>query len=432
MKAAVIGAGAGGLAAAYDLVRAGAEVTVYEADSIPGGLGGGLREPHWEWSVEKFYRHWFTSDADILGFIRELGWGAEIVVRRPVTAVYHAEKFYPLDSIPSWLTFPGLPIPLRFWNLLVAGTVLKLNPFWKPLESQSADEWMRRWFGRRIYEKMWKPLLVGKFGEENYRQIPMSWFWARVHSRTPKLTTFQCGMQAFLDRLAARLQEMGADLHYQSPVRHIEAGRHGGVDVSSTRGTEQYDLCLATASPQLFAEMAPGVGPEYLAQLRALRHMGAVVMIFALKHRVSTGGVYWHNLPKDAGFPFLAMVEHTNFIPPEHFGGDHIVYCGDYLPLDHEYFRLSKEELSDRFLPALTRFNPDFRPEWVRKSWLGKAAYAQPIPTLNHSRKIPDARTPIRGLYLTNMSQVYPWDRGMNYAVRLGREAARRMIADRG
>jgi protoporphyrinogen oxidase len=142
--------------------------------------------------------------------------------------------------------------------------------------------------------------------------------------------------------------------------------------------------------------------------------------------------VYWHNLPKDAGFPFLAMVEHTNFIPPEHFGGDHIVYCGDYLPLDHEYFRLSKEELSDRFLPALTRFNPDFRPEWVRKSWLGKAAYAQPIPTLNHSRKIPDARTPIRGLYLTNMSQVYPWDRGMNYAVRLGREAARRMIADRG
>lgn len=430
MKIAVIGAGVGGLAAAYDLARAGHAVTVYEADAAPGGLGGGFRDPAWEWSVEKYYRHWFTSDRDILGFIRELGWGRNIVVRRPVTAVFHEGKFYALDSIPSWLAFPGLPIPLRFWNLLVAGSFLKLNPFWKWMEEYPADAWMRRWFGSRIYDKMWKPLLIGKFGEENYRLIPMSWFWARMHSRTPQLTTYAGGMQAFLDQLAGRLGTMGVTLRFSSPVRGVSARPEGGFELRLSSGKESFDTCLSTTSPHQFADMASGLPAEYLSQLKSLRHMGAVVMVFALSHQLSTQGVYWHNLPKDAGFPFLAMVEHTNFLSTEHFGGDHIVYCGDYLPLGHEYFSLTKEELQKRFLAVLPRFNPDFRPDWVKKSWLSKAEYAQPVPQLRHSRNIPDVRTPLRGLYFACMSQVYPWDRGMNYAVRLARQAAGMILQD--
>jgi protoporphyrinogen oxidase len=430
MKVAVIGAGAGGLAAAYDLARAGHAVTIYETGTAPGGLGGGFREPGWDWSVEKFYRHWFTSDRDILGLIREFGLGEKIVVRRPVTAVYHEGKFYALDSIPSWLAFPGLPLPLRFWNLLIAGSFLKLNPFWKWMEAYSAEEWMRRWFGRRIYEKMWKPLMLGKFGEENYRRIPMSWFWARMHSRTPQLTTFEGGMQVFLDQLAAQLECMGVRIRYGTGVQKITARPEGGFDLQRADGQEASDLVLVTASPRQFADMAPGLPAEYLAQLRALRHMGAVVMVFSLTRQVSMQGVYWHNLPKDAGFPFLAMVEHTNFVPAEHFGGDHIVYCGDYLPLGHEYFNLPKEELEKRFLAVLPRFNPGFQASWVKKSWLFRTEYAQPIPEVRHSRNLPDARTPLPGLYFASMSQVYPWDRGMNYAVRLARETAKKMIGD--
>jgi protoporphyrinogen oxidase len=153
--------------------------------------------------------------------------------------------------------------------------------------------------------------------------------------------------------------------------------------------------------------------------------MGAVVLALALTHQLSEEGYYWYNLPKSAGYPFLALVEHTNYVSPEHFGGDHIVYIGDYLEPDHEFFRLSREELLERFIPTLAKFNPKFQQDWVKKAWLFRTAYAQPVPLVNHSKNIPSIATPIEGIYFASMSQVYPWDRGTNFAVEIGRRAAR-------
>ncbi len=121
-------------------------------------------------------------------------------------------------------------------------------------------------------------------------------------------------------------------------------------------------------------------------------------------------------------------MEHTNFVSPEHFGGNHIVYMGDYLEPEHEYFRLSQAELLERYLPALAKVNPKFERSWIRKTWLYRTAYAQPVPLVKHSKNIPDIRTPIEGLYFASMSQVYPWDRGTNFAVEIGKRAARVMI----
>ncbi len=164
--------------------------------------------------------------------------------------------------------------------------------------------------------------------------------------------------------------------------------------------------------------------------------MGAVVVIVALKHQLLTDGTYWLNLPasspdkRKSEFPFVGLFEHTNYMDPAHYGGDHLVYMGDYISTDHEYFKLSEDELADRFIPALGTFNPNFNRDWIRKRWVFRAPYAQPIPLVNHSRNIPDMRTPIPGFYLANMSLVYPWDRGTNYAVRIGRQAAARLLAD--
>jgi protoporphyrinogen oxidase len=86
--------------------------------------------------------------------------------------------------------------------------------------------------------------------------------------------------------------------------------------------------------------------------------------------------------------------------------------------------------LLEEFLPALKRFNPAFDRNWVKDTWLWKTAYAQPVPPVNHSHNIPPLRTPLKGLYFASMSQVYPWDRGTNFAVEIGRKVAQMVLED--
>jgi protoporphyrinogen oxidase len=200
------------------------------------------------------------------------------------------------------------------------------------------------------------------------------------------------------------------------------------LQVTANGETLEFDQCLVTTSPGLLAKIAPDLPPTYLEKLLAMKSMGAVVMIVAMNHRLSEEGIYWHSLPKSAGFPFLSLVEHTNFISADRFGGDHIIYVGDYLEPGHEYFTLSKDELLERFLPTFSRFNPQFTSDWVRDSWMFRTPYAQPIPLLNHSSSIPSIRTPVRGLWFASMSQVYPWDRGTNFAVEIARRSAKEML----
>jgi protoporphyrinogen oxidase len=429
MRTAVIGAGIGGLAAAYDLAKAGRKVTIIEASDQVGGLAGGFKDPRWDWSVEKYYHHWFATDRHMIGLIDELGLSAKVLFPRPYTAVYHEGHFYPLDSPMAVLRFPGLSFADRL-RLGAVVAFLRLLPDGRPLEGETADSWMRRWVGPRAYESLWEPMLVGKFGD-HYRQVNMAWLWARFKARTPRLGTFEGGFQVFADMFADRLLELGVSLRLNTPVRGIEPLQGGELSLVLPEEQAVFDQCLATVSPKMLSRMAPSLSKLYLDKLLALKSMGAVVLILALKRKLSEGGIYWHNLPKGAGFPFLALVEHTNYLPPAHFGGDHIVYCGDYLDPDHEYFSLSKEELLNRFLPVLPRFNLEFDPSWVRKSWLFRTPYAQPVPERNHSQVIPDIKTPIPNLWYASMSQVYPWDRGTNYAVEIGRRAARDMGAQR-
>jgi protoporphyrinogen oxidase len=414
------------MAAAYDLRNAGHQVTIYESADYVGGLASGFKEPHWNWSVEKFYHHWFQSDKHMLGLIKELGWEDQVLFPRPYTVLLHHGKWYPFDSILHALLFPGLGFGLDKIRFGFVGLYLRLTNNWKALERYTADAWMRRYAGSRVYEKMWKPLLVGKFGPY-FDQVNMAWMWARLKARTTRLGTFEGGFQRFADLFAQRLRDLGVEIRLAAKVQSIRR-EQGQLQVRSDGGSEPFDKVLVTTSPNLLAKFTADLPESYLKGLLELKSMGAVVMVLSLKHQLSKEGYYWFNLPKEAGYPMLAVVEHTNFVSKEHFGGDHLVYAGDYLQVGHEYFFMSDEELLERFIPAFKKFNPAFERDWVKKVWVFKTNYAQPVPLVNHSTNIPSIQTPIEGLYFASMSQVYPWDRGTNFAVEIGRGAARMML----
>lgn len=452
MNIAIVGAGATGLSAAHYLLKAGHSVTIYEAADKPGGLAAGFKAPEWEWSLEKFYHHWFASDADVIQLSEEIGIRDRMVFNRPVTVVYYDGAFHQLDGALSTL-FPSLPwldklplsgslarglLALKFPGLSLLDTLrygllgvyLVLTSNWRKLEKTTAHEWLSRWAGKRGYQVLWEPLLIGKFGEELYRSVNMAWMWARIKARTPRLGTYVGGFQAFFNDLAASVQRAGARVHYSTPVARIMRDENEEMwQVTSVGGTaENFDRVLVTTSPHLMARLAPELPAEYLAALHNLKSLGAVVMVASLDRQLSEKGYYWHNLPKSAGFPFLAMCEHTNFVSSDHFAGQHLIYCGDYVPVTHLYFTMSDDELRQTYLPALKRFNPSFDPSWIKQTWVFREPYAQPVPFVNHSLFIPSTQTPLPGLYFASMSHVYPWDRGTNYAVRLGREVAEAMV----
>ena len=434
MKIAVIGAGVAGLSAAYDLLQAGHEVTVYEASSQAGGLAAGFRDERWEWPLEKFYHHLFASDKAILGLAEELGLGDKVFFPRPTTSVIYDDRIVPFDSPARWITFPGFKlIDVARYGLVSA--FLRFSNPWRRLEKQTADSWLRRYYGGKIYETVWRPLLIGKFGPY-YEQVNMAWMWARLKVRSMRLGYFEGGFQTFVDELVEGVSQRGGRLQLDCAVNSISPLEDGRLALDVGGQSVEVDRCLATTSPALLSRLAPALPAAYLEQLLQLKSMGAVVLTLALKQSLMPESqTYWLNIPAGTPdksqnkYPFLAVVEHTNYIDRQHYGGDHLVYCGDYVAPDHPYLQMPQEELEALFVRHLQLINPDFRPAWVRKSWLFRAAYAQPVPELNHSRHIPEIQTPLPNLYFASMSQVYPWDRGTNFAVEIGRRAAA-MVAD--
>jgi protoporphyrinogen oxidase len=437
-RIAIVGGGVTGLAAAYDLTRlpraagtdggAAPQVTIFEHAAQLGGLAAGFRgRPAWEWPLEHFYHHLFLSDKAMFNLLDEIGFRHALKTYRPNTAIHKEGRNYPLDSVTRVLRFPLLP----FWDRLRMGMVigyLRFHPAkpWRQFDQQVADAWLRRWMGSRAYEAVWEFQLQGKFGDY-YRDVNLAWFWARVYARTTELAYFDGGFQAFIDHLAARVQAQGVRINTGAAVRSIRPLPDGRLVVEvEGQPPVEYDQVLSTVGPGLMARLAPDLPPAYLGQLHNLKSMGAVVLTVALDRKL-TGDMYWISLPKREGIPFLALVEHTNMIDPRHYAGDHLLYLGDYLPPDHRYFDLSAEELLDEFAPHLKKFNPQFDRSWVTGAWVHKAKYAQPVPPVGYAGMIPATRTPLPGLFFASMSQVYPWDRGTNYAVELGRRVAAEM-----
>ena len=400
MKVAIIGAGFTGLSAAIDLVEAGQEVTIFESEKRPGGLAVGFLPADWDWSLERFYHHIFANDKAVIDLAAKVGRPAFFQTPKTNSLINGEQK--QLDSPLSLLLFSDV----SFFSRLRMGLgllILKIIGNGLFLERWRVVDFLPGLVGEEGYEKIWKPLLAAKFGPY-LPQVNMAWFWARVYKRTQSLGYFPGGFGALAEKMADYVTTRGGKVKLGEKVKSMKRDKKAGWWVNN----EKFDKVLIT-TPTLVA-------------VPKIDYLWAQTLVLELEASLMKG--YWLNvLEKD--WPFLVAVEHTNFIDKNHYGGKTIIYLGNYLADGDKRLELSEEKLLELFLPFLSKINPSFKPSWVKRSWCFEAPFAQPVFGVNYSQKLPGIRTALPDLFIANMSQVYPWDRGTNYAVELGQQAAK-------
>lgn len=430
---AIIGAGFTGLAAAYELTRAGRSVVVFDGDTQPGGLAGSFDLAGTQ--LEKFYHHWFTNDEAVMTLIRDLGCEDHILLRPTRTGLYYANHFFKLSTPTDLLKFSALSFPDRIRLGLLALRARRVKD-WKELENLTAKEWLTKLGGKKVYEVVWEPLLKGKFGP--YAEtVSAVWFWNKLKLRggsrakdgAENLAYYEGGFASLAQRLAEEVQKQGGEIRLGETVTGLHIEKQKVLGVKTNQGEYPAAQVLATCHLPQFAELLEDkVAPTYLKELRGIPYLANVCLVLILNRSLSD--LYWINV-NDPSFPFVGIIEHTNFEPAGTYQGKRVVYLSKYLPETEALYQMSPQEVVDFSLPHIQRMFPDFEPSWIEATHVWKARYSQPVVEMHYSAKIPPFETPVENLYLASMAQIYPEDRGTNYAVREGRKAGKALAVTR-
>lgn len=418
----IIGAGFSGLAAGLELAENGVRVTVLEQDKTVGGLASTFDMNGYQ--LEKFYHHWFTNDEYIMKMVDKLGLTDNVLLRPTRTGMYYANQFFRLSSPLDVLKFTPLNLIDRFRLGWLVFQVRKIKD-WHQLESLTVKEWLTRLCGRNVYKIVWEPLLVGKFGIYA-DDVSAVWFWKKLVLRgssrskngAEMLAYYRGGFAALADAIAQKITALGGEVKTGVKVTSLNTANGVVQSVNTTIGDIQTDAVIATPAFPIIADIIEPVVPaEYAARLRRINYLGNLCLILELDRSLSD--TYWLNV-NDTSFPFVGVIEHTNFEPPASYGGRHIVYLSKYLPTHDALYYSSADDVLSYSLPHLQRMFPNFNKDWIKGHHVWRADYAQPIAEKHYSSLVPGTETPLKNLYITTMAQIYPEDRGTNYAIREG------------
>ncbi len=441
-RIAIIGGGFAGMTAAYELGKRGYQTFLFERMPELGGLAGTF--PIEGTRLERGYHHWFTSDTHIVAQMEELGLGNRVMWISSRTGWFYGGKIWNWVTPMDILSFTPLPLVDRFRLGLTALYLQKARNKLDDYEKITAATWLKKYAGRQAWDKAWGPLFRGKFGKEA-ENIPLVWLWyktvLRIGSRkglTKEVLGYPRGsFQVLIDALENAIRKQAGRIYLGTTVKRIvtENGTACGLqfaeddpsqaaqrELADGNAYASFDRIICTAPSFATLKIVSELPSDYVAKMQAAKYMAAVLLILKMKQSMSP--IYWMNVA-DRSIPFVATIEHTNFIEPKVYNNKRVMYVSNYLDASSPFFQMSREELFNAYLPHLRKINPDFSPDWVEEMWHFKEAAAQPIVPLNYSKQIPDYRTPLRHLYLANTTQIYPEDRGTNYSVRLGQMIAR-------
>jgi len=429
-KVVIVGAGFTGLSMGIDLARHKFDVTIYEKDHEIGGLASSFETGGQK--LERFYHHWFTNDHSVMKLIKDLGKDSSVRIRDTNTGMYYANNFYRLSSPIDLLKFKPLSLLNRIRLGLLALRARRVKN-WMQLEALSAADWLRSMAGDEVYKVVWEPLLRGKFGEAS-EQVSAVWMWNKLKLRggsrskngDEQLAYYKGGFSQLIKDLHHQIDLNGGRIECRSEVQRVlkKNGKVCGVEVGGKK--VDADIVIITTPLPLAMTILDNVVPQvYFRKLSRIQYLSNICFVLELNKSLSS--TYWLNV-NDPSFPFVAVIEHTNFEDKSLYNNNHIVYLSKYLPATDKLYNMSNEDAIIFALKNLKRMFKDFDESWIEKSYVWRADYSQPIVEKNFSSMIPSKETGVEGLYVNSMAQIYPEDRGTNYAIREGRSLALEIV----
>ena len=432
LRIAIVGGGFSGMAAAEALLAQGAHVHVFEKQSQLGGEVA--TRAIGETFVEYYYHHCFSSDRHLLASAERLGVSDKLTWVDSTMGFYWNGRLLPFNGPRDVLRFEPLS-PLQRLRLGLSVLYLQKKNRWQPFQDISAADWMRRFCGDRVFDTVWGGLLKAKFGEDWHR-VSMSWLWARIHVRAAsrskgmakeQLGYFTNSFRTLVDAFGRRIEELGGHIHLEAAAERIivENGQARGIVTGGERC--DFDLVLAAVHTPIFLFLTPDLPEAYREKLGSIEYKGASCLLLELDRRMSP--YYWLNISAEE-LPFTALVEQTNLVSPDAYGGSHLLYAARYMSPQDPLMRMETSALFEHYLPFLQKVYPHFSRDMVKNLWSGGDPFAQPLIEVGYQHKKPAMRTPVSRLYLANTTLIYPEDRGINYSIRLGQEVAAQILAD--
>lgn len=427
----IVGAGFTGLTAAYVLSKQGKKVHVVEADETPGGLAGTFNFSDGV-KVEKFYHHWFNNDVYVPELVKELGLEGDVVLLPTRTGMYFNGRMWRLSTPLDLLRFKALSFIDRIRLGLLVFQVRRIKD-WKSIEHLSIREWLEPLCGKSVYAVVWEPLITAKFSAFA-EAVNAVWMWKKLVLRGgtrndkggEELAYFKGGFGRLAEKLVEAIRRNGGEISLVRRVKGVQASDKQINAILTDQGNIEGANFLFTPSFPVIADLLKSAAdPAWIESLRRVKYLGNMCLVLRLKRSLSE--TYWLNV-NDPGFPFVGVIEHTNFDSPGNYDGTHIAYLSRYLAIDDPVWDLSDEEYFQFAMEHLQRMFPKMEASWVVDFKVWRAEYAQPVTERNYSTYVPNHDTPFQNTFISTMAQIYPEDRGTNYAIREGRAIAKRLL----
>jgi protoporphyrinogen oxidase len=411
-RVAVVGGGVLGLTLGLRLAQQGHRATVLDAAPSFGGLASA--DPIGEYTWDRFYHVILMSDTRLRALLDELGLTDCLTWRSTRTGFYVDGRLVSLSTPLDFLRFP--PISL-YDKARLALTILRASRIrqWQPLEAESAIDWLSRWSGRRVVERLWRPLLRAKLGE-NHTRASAAFIWAiiarmyaarRAGMKQELFGYVDGGYDVILGALAARARASGVELLSSAPVARVDDGgpAGGGVRLQIAGGEERtFDAAVLTVPSNVVPRICPDLTAAERARLDSVVYQGIVCA--SLLTRKPLSDYYITNIA-DEGLPFTAVIEMTAIVDRARFGGQSLIYLPRYLAQDDPFWERSDEEIRTEFLDALATVHPKLAADDVVAFRVARARPVLALSTLNYSTEaMPRWRTSLPHVFVVNSAQI--------------------------